>query len=169
MALIVEDGTGLTTAESYLSVVDADAHHVLFGTAAASWSSLSTGQKEIALRKATRYIDASYSFRGERKRVEQALLWPRVGYGTDEVYEPSGSWPVPLLRQATAELAVKAAAGELLVDEDSRIVTEKTVGPITVKYGDTRFGGQKRYAIIDKLLSPLTVSVGSLGMRLERA
>ena len=51
MALIVEDGTGLETAESYASVAQADARLAALGMT--NWATLTTTEKEQALRRAT--------------------------------------------------------------------------------------------------------------------
>jgi len=66
MPLIVEDNTGLANAESYISVADADVYLANMGRT--SWAAATTAAKEIALRKATQYIDTAYSFRGARVR-----------------------------------------------------------------------------------------------------
>ena len=67
MSLIVEDATGLSTAESYLSVANADTYHASY-TGSTAWSGASTGTKERALRRATQYLDSVYGGRwlGER-------------------------------------------------------------------------------------------------------
>ena len=67
MSLIVEDGSGLAAAESYISVVDADAHHASRGTAEASWVGLDTDIKEQCLRRATDFMLETY--RGRWKGV----------------------------------------------------------------------------------------------------
>lgn len=159
MSLIVEDGTGLTTAESYVSVADADAYHSAFGNTA--WTG-TTGAKEIALRRATQYIDSRYRFRGVRKDADQALEWPRVWYEPDGRTE---SWPPKLLEQACCEAALRALSDTLRADVSADQVTEETVGPITVKYAGK--SGQTRYPVVDDLLRVYAMSAGSM-LRLER-
>ena len=51
MSLIVEDGTGMETAESYASVAQADARLAALGMT--NWATLTTTEKEQALRRAT--------------------------------------------------------------------------------------------------------------------
>ena len=58
MTIIVEDGTGLANAESYVSVVDANTYHSKLGNDA--WTDLDTSVKEQLLRKATDYMVAQY-------------------------------------------------------------------------------------------------------------
>lgn len=155
--LIVEDGTGLSNAESYVSVADADAYHSAMGNS--SWATGDTAAKEAALRRGTQYLDAHYSFAGEPLTETQALEWPRVGYG----------WPVVALKAATCELALRARSGALYADEAPAPVTRETVGPITVEYGNSDRGGQTRFAIVDDLLRGLLAAIGRMTLRVERA
>ena len=58
MALVVEDGTGKTDADSYLSLVDADAYN-LAHSASTDWNGAVEAVKEKALRLATQYLDGN--------------------------------------------------------------------------------------------------------------
>ena len=103
MALIVEDGTGLSTAESYVSVATATAYFTAFGGSDA-WSSLE--DQEVALRKASRDLDILYgaSYASTPLTTAQALLFPRVTF-TDSNGRTVTGLP-KVLGQAVAELAV---------------------------------------------------------------
>lgn len=140
MALEVEDGTGKDDAESYVSTADCDAYHTAMGN---DWTG-TDAVKEAALRKATQYIDARYTFRGEPVSEDQALSWPLQDI----------DWPVKALTQATCELALKALSGDLYADVEAGEVQSETVGPISVTYSRVSNGGQKRYALVDDLLAP---------------
>ena len=77
MALIVEDGTGLLTAESYISVVDFQTRATAEGFVYTSYSDTLIEQ---ALRRATIYLDGKYRLRFIGYRTHnrsQALEWPR--------------------------------------------------------------------------------------------
>lgn len=76
LVLVKETGAGLTDANSYASVSDADAYHEghLYSSA---WTGASAATKEAALVMATRLIDGSYQFNGYRSSDTQALQWPR--------------------------------------------------------------------------------------------
>lgn len=170
MTLIVETGAGLADAESYCSVVAADAHHEARG--AAAWAALATPAKEQALRRATDYMTQIYGplWAGLRSLPTQALDWPRSGCPRPEIY--LGFWAPteipPALVKGCAELALRAAAGELLGDQ-GREVTEQTVGPITTKYA-LGTSQATRYAAVDALLAPLMrIAKGSTAMLLVRA
>lgn len=145
MALIVEDGTGLATAESYVSVADADAYHTKMG--ATGWTG-SDAVKEAALRKATQYIDTEYLFIGEQVNYPtQRLEWPRY---VDK------DWPIRNVVEACCELALRALSSDLRSDTEDRSVKSEQVGPIAVTYSDSQQAGQVRYPTVDKLLRPYT-------------
>lgn len=163
MTLIVEDGTGLATAESYVSVADADAYHTKMGTAAASWGDLTTAVKEAALRRATQFIDTRYRFQGVVNSGTQALLWPRVGVWLHGYYVEATTIP-QRLKDACAELAMRAAAGDLLpdADEGGEVSAESiSIGPISES--KTYVGSKssvKDYPVVRSLLTPMLQTGG---------
>jgi hypothetical protein len=165
MTLIVEDGTGRDDAESLASVDQVGAHHESRGNS--RWATLTETEKEQALRRATDYMGQMYAakWKGVRAHAGQALDWPRADVrlpGAGCV--PSDAIPKQIT-QAMAELALRAAAGELAPDL-GRTVAEKTIGPIKTVYAA---GAPEyvRYRSIELLLQPL-LGGGGLGIRLER-
>jgi len=161
MSLVTEDGTGLATAESYATLVEAAAYHTSIGNA--SWAALASDTvREQYLRKATFYMLQRYRPRwaGWRKTSTQALDWPRynvpikdapVLYGGSPSYYDDASVP-QTVKNACASLALRAATATLLADE-SRAVMSETVGPISVTY-DAYSGQAVRYKEIDTMLAP---------------
>ncbi len=151
MALIVETGEGLPDADSYVSLDDAIAYHAAQGNTAWAAATVTDEQREVALRRATAYVDSRYRFRGSPLTVVQALEWPREG--------PGLIWPNRRVIHATCELALRALAGPLYADvaAEGRIKSE-TVGPIKTDYAEPVNGGQTRYAVTDDLLAPLLAS-----------
>jgi hypothetical protein len=161
MTIIIEDGTGVATAESYLSVADADSYHAARGHL--DWDALDTEDKEIYLRQATDYLTQAYRLRwkGYRTHSTQALDWPRAnvqlpdvsftyaGYGA---YVPFNQVPTEVQR-ACAELALKAVDGPLAPDIE-RSVSREVVGPIDITY-DPAAPLVTRFRAIDLLLAPL--------------
>ena len=164
MALVVEDGTGLPNADSYLSIVDADAYHASHG-APVAW----TGDKETALRRATQYLDAVYGqrWKGTRLEDDQALDWARDDVEVDSVILDAA--PLPrALKEACAELALRhlTEASGLLPDVDTErdVASESVdVGPISVS---TSYAGAKptykRFSIVEALLRRLLLPAGRL-------
>jgi hypothetical protein len=166
MSLITEDGTGLATAESLISVTDCDTHHAARGNS--TWATITTAQKEQALRRATEYMIQVYTTRWQGVRTypeTQALDWPRTGVSVDGVSIDYNIVPVTVER-ACAELALRAAAGPLL-DDITQGVTSEKVGVIEVQY-DKNSNRKTRYASIDALLLPYLKAGGSAMMGLVR-
>lgn len=176
MALIVESGSGSSTAESYASVADADAYLAARGQTL--WAGMVTGDKEAALRRSTDYMQQAYRERwaGTRTNMTQALDWPRWNVPVKDVPGGYGSLPTYLaanvipaeVKQACIALALKAAAGDLAPDIEPQTLSEK-VGPIEVTYAE---GGRQtvKYQAIDNMLSPYLVDGGSGAMvRITRA
>lgn len=135
MTLIVEDGTGLPNADSYVSVADARTYAANYGyTLPADDAAV-----EVLLRQATRFMLTAYGalWQGARAVAGQRLDWPRTGvtaYGQDV---PSNIVPGDV-RDACALLGVKAQAGPLLPDGGPLVKREK-VGPIETEY-DNEYG-----------------------------
>jgi hypothetical protein len=92
---------------------------------------------------------------GSRMTLAQALDWPRTC-----VCVPT---PVPAeIRRANAELALRAAAGDLLADQGAQVVSEQ-VGPISVTYAA---GARQstRYAFIDAMVARWMRGAGQIAV-----
>lgn len=165
MALVTEDGSGLSTAESYSSLAEVLTYITAFKSAAnlAVWTGLTTAQQETSARVATQYIDASNrgQWKGYRANETQALGWPRSAvYDVDGYLVASTSLPTTL-KSATSEAAFRHANGDTLIADiaagDNLISESVSVGSIS---SSATFDGvktaSKGYPIIDRLLSDLT-------------
>jgi len=155
MTIIVEDGTGLDNAESLISVDYFTTHHTNRGNT--NVSLLSTQESEEALRRASDYFLQTYRdmWQGYLLNTEQALDWPRQDVIVTDGYRDyaieAGVIP-ERIKMAVADLAFKAASGELLADIEQQETMVK-VGPIEVQY-DKSSPRKKRYSAIDALLKP---------------
>lgn len=169
MALVTEDGSGLADAESYISVNDATAYHAARGNAA--WASMASDTvREQALRKATDYLGQTYRDRwaGYRISTTQGLDWPRYDVPRRDLpgnaysaYYASDAVPAEVVR-ACAELALRAAAGDLTEDEDQRI-SAVSAGSVSVTFQQGS-SPRKQYPAIDGLLRPLLKSGGGIAL-----
>lgn len=162
--LIVEDGSGVVNADSYVSSANADAYHSAFGNAA--WASATDPQKDAALRSATQYLDSRYRFKGVRKTYAQALMWPRSSVWLDGVYL---LWPVNRVVQATCELGLRALAARLQSDAPDQITLHEKVGDLEDTLSGSNNAGQVRFAVVDDLLRPFATAGAGSTLRLERA
>lgn len=167
MSLIVEDGTGLATAESLSSVAEFLAYHASIGNTSAT--TLTTAETEQCLRKATAFMLGRYRSRwgGYRKTTTQAQDFPRslmpikdapTLYGSSASYYDDASTP-QAVKDACNSLALRAFTATLLADQ-SRTKKSVTVGPITTVYDDVA-GQAKIYAEVDAMLQPYLKNSGN--------
>jgi len=168
--LIVEDGTIVANADAYATLVYIADYHEKLGNAA--WAALANdATREGYVRKATAYMTQMYIERWKGYRVIsiQSLDWPRAwvelpasvfgGY-VDQNTIPNE------VKNACAELALKAKADDLMPDQTQN-VKEEIVGPITIKYSE--FSPQMvRYSSIDAMLSPYLNSNGGVSVQLVK-
>jgi Putative DnaT-like ssDNA binding protein len=179
--IILEDGTGLTNANSYVDVarIDEDALWSLFATPA--WAALSADQKTAQQLNATMLVDCMVIWKGWKFKDDQALQWPRQGVylesGPNEVTEvagvpanvktaqswtalalTSGAW-VPAMGEsipASGEAPVKSlslGSGALALD----FATENPVPPTGAG------SGTRMPALIEQLLVPLYGAAAGAG------
>jgi hypothetical protein len=126
MALVIEDGTGLANAESYVSPDELTTYLDAYQLEGPR----DEAEQEIYLRKATRAIDLLYPFLGDRVSVTQALHFPIVDADLVPVVISNK------LKMAVCELVVAMYAGldplaPLDADAGLTELTEK-VGELSV-------------------------------------
>lgn len=162
--IVVEDGSGLPNAESYVSLAEASSYAQSKGL---SFPTSPAEPAEQALRRATGWIDAKYwpRFPGIRQYGRaQALEWPRVGA------RDAQDWPVAVnavpveVAKATVEAAVRELAepGTLAPDED-RQIDELTAGSVTIKWNSAASLEVVRQAVSNALASLLKPGFGLTG------
>lgn len=168
MAFVVEDGTGLSSANSYADVAFADSYFAERNQAA--WTG-ADNVKTAALIQATDYIELRFSnlFFGEKKVASQALSFPRISDRFAEM-------PVSLKR-ACCEYALRALGAKLLPDPvidptgQGLERTRERVGPIET---ETRYQYQgpgtvrtiiRPYPFADGLLKDLIRNGGGRVIR----
>lgn len=149
MPLTVENGTGLTNADSYVSVADFKAYCDGRGY---SYTGITDAVLEQKLRLATDYVDTIFRYKGVRLVNGQSREFPRSTLIDDSGYEVTGL-PARVVR-ATCELAFKATSEDLYVDLDrGGRVTSESVGPISVSYAPDAPAG-KTFRFAENLLKP---------------
>jgi len=164
MAFVVETGAGLSNANSYLSVADADSYHTDH-SGSTDWSGASEADKQKALRLATQYLDITYHgrWRGVRCLSTQVLAWPRIGAVDDDEYLIDEDALPQQLEDACAELALKVIEGDTLIedfDAPGTVKAEKVkIGPI--EESKEYMGGNspvKKYTTVERLIRSLIES-----------
>ncbi len=115
MALVVEDGTGLSTAESYITVTDADTYATAHGDDSA-WDAAIDAEKEEALRLSAQYLDFMYgpTWKGVRSNEDQALNWPRTGVIDPDGFAIDNDALPQKLKDAQVEAAIRHNNGTSL-------------------------------------------------------
>lgn len=162
---------GGSAADSYVSIADALTYHAAMGNA--DWAAAAEADQEVALRRATRYLDGRYRnrWRGSRKTRDQALAWPRINVYDEDGFIVSSTTIPDAIEKATLEAAIRELAepGALTPDLDrgGQIKREK-VGDIEVEYTD---GATARTVLtqIDEILSGLLGAGGGNTVFLDRA
>jgi hypothetical protein len=109
--MIIEDGTGVANANSYITRSAADAYFVEHPRSA-SWAALATTARDAYLVHATRMLDSAVTWKGQRADVQQSLEWPRVGVVVDNTDWPEDVIPADV-KNAVCELAINNATSGL--------------------------------------------------------
>lgn len=151
MALVVEDGHGLSNADAYISVVDFLAYHVDMNNTSAA--SLTNAQIEANIRYATIWMDARYRWRGDVVEDDQSLGMP-----TENGYDDQGREIIGLpikVANACAELALMHYTYPLNAVLSPRVIEQEVVGAVRRKFADSSGNEGNRFPIIDQMLKGL--------------
>lgn len=169
--LIVEDGTGLADADSYISLEDARTYGIKFGYTLP----VDDDEASVFLRKATLYVDLfEGSFSGERLVDTQSLAWPRTNAykcaGRDQIYLPSDSVPIEIQHAQVIAAHYYAAGIDVRANNDGKaIAAEEVVGAVKVAYFDNgKTGGTIDLTEADDKLANFLCGGSTLSMRTVR-
>lgn len=156
MPLVLEDGTGLASANSYVSETDADTY--FDDRATTDWTGDTTSDKEAALIRASAAIDATYRarFPGWRSNGrDQGLEWPRTN-AYDYEGLPVDGVPVEIIN-ATCEAALIELTdpGAMTPDlERGGQIRAMSAGSVSIEYAAAASATTTR-TLIDGILSSL--------------
>jgi len=166
---VVEDGSGISAANAYISEAAADQYFDDVGQAT-TWDAVTS--KEQCIRDGTRYLDARYGpyWRGRRANIDNVLDWPRTNVDDDDNHSVSSTALPQGLLDACCEAAIRSDSETLTPDvTDEGMIVRRTqkAGDLeeTVEYA----GGLdqlKSYTIIERLLHDL---IDTNGIPMERA
>lgn len=102
---VVEDGSALPDATSYISVAEADDLLSTNIHASAQWAALSQAVREGLLAWASRYLDDRTRWYGRRVSEDSGLRWPRAGVVDRDGVMIADNVIPKQLKAATAEMA----------------------------------------------------------------
>ena len=152
MALIVEDGTGLPTANAFISYTGASTYHSDRGNIA--WAQASEAKGNAAILYATEYINSTFQWRGTSiVEDDQALNLPTKGGYDDQGREIIGL-PVQVPR-ATAELALVHLEEKLNETLGPRVIEQEVVGAVKRRFSDRSANEGVRYPFLAVMLKGL--------------
>lgn len=150
MALIVEDGSIVVGANSYVSAAEIAAY------AAARGIVLPDDGVDALAVEAFDYIESfGPKFAGEKVTPNQRTQWPRKGVVVDGYYLPLNEIPWQL-KNAQIQAAIEASTTELFSNPSSGVKREK-IDVIEVEYqdGDSQTGGIASLPRVESFLSLL--------------
>lgn len=130
--MVVENGTGLSDADSYVDVDFADNYYSARGET--FWADLTDEKKEVYLIVATDFIDKEFDFYGKALNEEQALSFPRLELALKDGRKVSG---VPtVIKQAVCEAVkiVKDGIDLFLSQSENGAVTSEHIGDLSFTY-----------------------------------
>lgn len=172
MALIVEDGTGKSDAQTYASAEFVIAYADARGVTVAS------DDAEMLILQAMDYVESFRSrFKGQRNTRTQALSWPRTGAVVDGFEIPSNEIPNELKSAVSAAVIEIVNGAELMPAKTDYAVRMEKVDVISVEYASGG-GGQgstanepitPSFPAVDAVLNPLLRGGGGIGLRAIRA
>lgn len=152
MALVIEDGSIVSGANSYATVAEAREYASLRGVTL----SATDATVETLLIKAMDYLETfADRYKGEIVDEEQSLSWPRY-YATYRGYEISGDAIPDAIKRAQMQAAIELHNGvDLLPTETGARVKREEVGPIKTEYDLSRSPSLPSMPALEALLSGL--------------
>lgn len=127
MAIVVEDGSIVTGANSYVSEAELTTYATARGVTL-------TGNTEELLIRSMDYIEG-LDFKGVKFTQDQPLVWPRVNVVVDTYLVSADAIPL-LLQEGQIETAMAIDNGEDQLADIPRTKIKSTVGPISVTYSE---------------------------------
>lgn len=149
MSLIVEDGSIVANADSYVTLVEVRAYAEARGLTFPA----DDAEAEALVRRATDYAE-SMDYAGVRVSAEQALSWPRAGVVVHGFEVAEDSIPAPL-KKAICALAVDVQTVAPHTPSDGRVVIVDTLGPISTTYKDQGGVARPTYPAFHAAIQPL--------------
>lgn len=120
MTIIVEDGSIVAQANSYMSIAEADTYFTLQRPNATDWEDLDDETKEASLRFAVKLLDGECWLGYRTSPSTQVLAFPRANlYHADRRQYFSSSEIPEFLKCAQAELAVALAREDRTLTAES--------------------------------------------------
>ena len=126
--LIVEDGSIVASANSFISLVDARAYAATLGLILP----VDDTEAEITLVNGARYVNSQEpSFQGERISIDQTMSFPREGVIKYNFAVPSDIVPSDIIcAQVEAAAAITSGVNPYPVDDGKEVKLQEVVGAV---------------------------------------
>lgn len=155
VVVVVEDGTVVTDANSYVSVAEATDYLAANIHVGADWTSLSADDKAALVVWATRYLDNRAVWFGTKTDNTSSLRWPRTGVrDVDNILIGANTIPNQL-KMATIEMARYLIAEDRSIERGSDGLMRLKVDVIQLQ-----FDQNYRLAVIPNELQVLIRGLG---------
>lgn len=157
MTIIVEDGTIVADANSYVTVAELDTFAALRGITLPTLEA----DKEVLLIQGTDYTETFWDrFEGSTIQADQSLQFPRSGVSVNGFSVASDSIP-QTLKNAQMQAAIESETTSLTPNTGQNIKKEK-VDVIEVTYQDSNGSlYAPTFPSIDKYIDPLLANSGN--------
>lgn len=157
MTLIVEDGSIVTNANTYVS--EADANLILADFALPALNALTA---ESSLKQAAQYLQ-SFDFKGRTVSQTQSLAFPRSGIFIDCFEFPFDEIPSQLIKAQVLAANLVESGVSLYSNSSGQEIISKTVDVISVTYAASGVAAsQPIFGAIQSQLKPLLAAIGQL-------
>lgn len=144
--LVVEDGTGLKNANSYIDVDFANEYLALRGVKIDDLE-----KNYFHLINGTLFLDTNYNFVGTKLNDTQSLKFPRLINGVNSLV------PLPI-KQASAILAFYSSINKIgLNQNEQRVIKSEQISQIKFEYENSKTQNNA-FLEIDNLLKPFVNS-----------
>jgi hypothetical protein len=174
VAVVVVATAGSASANSYVTLAEAESYFESRLNVTA-WSAATTDTKNRAIVQATRHLDSTLDWVGERSSTSQALAWPRTGVLTRDEDDYLDDATIPqVLKDATCEQALAELGANRASDPGGRGLQRVQAGDVEVEFDGPTASVQ--YVLADLVVAMLapwiasqTAGVGFTARYLARA
>jgi len=152
MALVIEDGSGKTNAQTYYSSASVGSYCSQMGYT--SWASLATTSQEQAILRGMAYIE-SFDYKGTKGSSNQSLEWPRSNAKDKNGYSIASN-TIPLkMKKAVAEASyresVESGVLQPVLTIGAGVIKKEKIGPIETEYMHGSYSDTE-YVMLDNYL-----------------
>ena len=164
MLLTVETGRGLSDANSYIDLTDAEFHmpSIMYE----KWVGLSKAEQIDRLVIASLFVDGAFDWVGTRKTHEQGMNWPRLDVWMQKHMMPSDCVPTQVKRACVMAIGLIMDCGLNVFRETGEAqVRKEKLGPLEKEYFEalkTEFTSGSRYSDINNALRGLYRTPGGV-------